>query len=90
MRRSVNWEKSHAQTDLFKEEEEHTNYTPPSSHQVAQAVICSSLHHGFNQVNQTQGGPEEHQEGSWETDQGHWWEKKIPSMQILINLVAPC
>lgn len=34
---------------------------PPSTHHAAQAIICFPLHHGFNQVNQTQAGPPCHQ-----------------------------
>lgn len=43
---------------------------PPSTHHAAQAIICFPLHHGFNQVNQTQAGPPCHQAAGAETAQG--------------------
>lgn len=56
---------------------------PPSTHHAAQAIICFPLHHGFNQVNQTQKGPQQHQAASRETlirvRELHWGGK-IPSL----------
>lgn len=42
----------------------------PSTHHAAHAIICFPLHHGFNQVKQTQKGPQQYPAASRDTDQG--------------------
>lgn len=62
---------------------------PPSTHHAAQAIICFPLHHGFNQVIQTQAGPPWHQAASGETDQGQR-TKLVRTNPIKIELGPVC